>query len=321
MCVTVPLRACITATSHRSSGGGCVCSQMSKLQCCRLKKDCIFMTRILPVLFIITVVLLLSTATFYAIRNALANHKTRTLNNQHTHTLSQGATIAIPKDSNPVEIHLDHNTNNVTLLRKLTQVCHTETKNYVILTGRCNLSLFTLTMTRFGKHIAVLHSLTITPNDTNAGTETATKQSYPTPMHPNDVLIHVAETLHNTSAPIHIAHMRVRADAAITRATAQFVEPSYIDIIDRAQELRTIATYPNDDDQLKANIDIATLIEEAELQAGILTDEAATHSAAEAWAVTTIESLEYHYAPQTHPAHILTHAVTDDIRAIDPLRP
>ena len=279
------------------------------------------MTRILPVLFIITVVFLLSAAMFYAIRNALANHKTRTLSNQHTHTLSHGATIAVPKDSNPVEIHLDHNTNNITLLRKLTQVCHAEAKNYVILTGECDLSLFTLIMTRFGKHIAALHSLTITPNDANTDVQTAAKQSYSTPMHPNDVLIDTVETLCRTRAPLHIMHTHMHTDPTIAHTTAQFVEPSYIDIIDRAQELRTIATYPNDDDQLKADIDITTLIEEAELQASILTDEAAARSAAEAWAVTAIESLEYHYAPQTHPAHILAHAVTDDVRAIDPLRP
>ena len=140
-------------------------------------------------------------------------------------------------------------------------------------------------------------------------------------MHPNDVLIDVVETLHTTSTPLHIMHAHMRTDPAIARTIAQFVEPSYIDIIDRARELRTAATYPNEEDRLKADIDIATLIEEAELQAGILIDDAAAHGTADAWAVTTIETLEYHYAPRTHPAHMITHIITEDTRAIDPLRP
>lgn len=276
------------------------------------------MTRVLPVLFIAIVVLLCSAAIFYAIRNALTSHKTRTLANQHTQTLTQGATIDVPKDSNLVEIRLDHNTNHVTLLRKLTDACRAA-KNYVVLTGQCNVSLFTLIMMRFGKHINTVHSLTITPNTTD--TETAAKQSYPAPVHPNDVLIDVVETLHTASTPLHIIHAHMRTDPAIAHTTAQFVEPSYIDIIDRARELRAIATYSTEEDQLKTDIDIATLIEEAELQASILTDDAAVHGVAEPWAVTTIEALEYHCAPPTHLAHMLTHAVTDDARAIDPLRP
>lgn len=278
------------------------------------------MTRVLPVLFIAIVVLLCSTAIFYAIRNALTSHKTRTLANRHTQTLTQGATIDVPKDSNLVEIHLDHNTNNITLLRKLTHACHTA-ENYVVLTGQCDISLFTLVMMRFGKHINAIYSLTITPNTANADTKTAAKQSYSTPVHPNDVLIDTVETLCHTRAPLCIMRTHMRADPTIARTTAQFVEPSYIDIIDRAQELRAIATYSTEEDQLKTDIDIATLIEEAELQASILTDDAAVHGTAEPWAVTTVEALEYHCAPPTHLAHMLTHAVTDDARAIDPLRP
>lgn len=271
-------------------------------------------------LFIAIVVLLCSAAIFYAIRNALASHKTRTLTNQRTQTLTQGATITVPKGSDLVEIHLDHNTNHVTLLRKLTQACRAA-KNYVVLTGQCNISLFTLIMMRFGKHINAVHSLTITPNTANTDTETAAKQSYPAPVHPNDVLIDVVEALHTASTPLHIMHAHMHTDPVIARTTAQFVEPSYIDVIDRAQELRTAATYPNEEDRLKADIDIATLIEEAELQAGILINDAAIHGTADAWAVTTIEALEYHYAPRTHPAYMITHAITDNTRAIDPLRP